>query len=96
LLYDAFPYQRYGVRYGKVRWTSPASVTVDEAASFRVFVDLEEEAISVAGRPTPLMAGMGGRARIVVGSRSLMSYALAPLRQLRENLAQPPERKGAG
>jgi membrane fusion protein len=96
LLYDAFPYQRYGVQYGNVRWTSPASVTVNDAPSFRVFVDLQDQAVRVNGQPSPLMAGMGGTARVVVGSRSLITYVFGPLRQLRENLAGPPKQKNTG
>ena len=91
LLYNAFPYQRYGVRYGTVRWTSPASVTVNETPSFRVFVRLSDETIPVNGQPRPLMPGMGGTARVIVGERTLISYAFEPLRQLRENLAGPPK-----
>lgn len=91
LLYDAFPYQRYGVRHGVVRWTSPASVSVNDAPAFRVLADISEETVSVNGQPRPLMAGMGGTARVVVGRRSLISYAFEPLRQLRENLAEPPK-----
>jgi membrane fusion protein len=91
LLYDAFPYQRYGVRHGTVRWTSPASVLVNEKPSFRVFVDLPDETVRVDGKPRPLMAGMGGTARVIVGRRSLISYAFEPLRQLRENMAAPPK-----
>ena len=91
LLYDAFPYQRYGVRHGKVTWTSPAGVLVNEKPSFRVFVDLADETVRVNGQPRPLMAGMGGTARVVVGSRSLINYAFEPLRQLRENMAPPPK-----
>ena len=90
LLYDAFPYQRYGVHYGVVRWTSPASVMVNSAPAFRVLVGLSDETVRVNGQPRPLMPGMGGTARVVVGSRSLISYAFEPLRQLRENLAEPP------
>lgn len=96
LLYDAFPYQRYGVQRGKVRWTSPASVTVKDAPSFRVFVDLQDLAVRVDGQPRPLMAGMGGTARVIVGSRSLISYAFGPLRQLRENMAAAPRSKNGG
>jgi membrane fusion protein len=96
LLYDAFPYQRYGVQRGNVRWTSPASVTVKDTPSFRVFVDLQDQAVRVNGQPRPLMAGMGGTARVVVGSRSLISYAFAPLRQLRENMAAAPRQKNGG
>ena len=91
LIYNAFPYQRYGVRYGTVRWTSPASVTVNETPSFRVFVRLSDETIPVNGQPRPLMPGMGGTARVIVGERTLISYAFEPLRQLRENLAGPPK-----
>jgi multidrug efflux pump subunit AcrA (membrane-fusion protein) len=92
LLYDTFPYQRYGVRRATVRWVSPASVGAD----FRVFADIEDEAISVKGEPRPLTAGMGGRAQVVIGRRSLITFAFEPLRQLRESLADAPPKAGAG
>ncbi len=87
LLYDAFPYQRHGIKHGTVRWVSPASVTVKDKLVFRVIVDLEESGVRVKGETRPLMAGMGGRADIVVGRRSLISYAFEPVRMLRETLA---------
>ncbi len=90
LLYDAFPYQRYGVRYGTVRWISPASVSVDGGSAFRALVDVTDKTILVDGQPRPLLAGMGGRAEVVVGRRTLIGYALEPLRQLRESLATAP------
>ncbi len=86
LMYDAFPYQRYGVRYGTVRWVSPASGSGADGA-FRVFADLDENAVRVQGESRPLAPGMGGRAAVIVGRRSLVSYAFEPIRQLRENLA---------
>jgi membrane fusion protein len=100
LLYEAFPYQRYGVRYGKVRWVSPAATREaerpaatgePERPTFRAFVDLDDDGILVDGERRPLRAGMGGSARIVLGKRSLFSYALGPIRQLRESLATGPE-----
>jgi membrane fusion protein len=87
LMYDAFPYQRYGVRYGTVRWVSPASDATADAASFRVFADLEESAVRIQGESRALAPGMGGRAAIIVGRRSLVSYAFEPIRQMRENLS---------
>jgi len=87
LLYDAFPYQRHGIKYGTVRWVSPASVTVKDKPVFRVLADIEEFGVRVKGETRPLMAGMGGRADIVVGRRSLISYAFEPIRMLRETLA---------
>jgi biotin carboxyl carrier protein len=86
-LYDAFPYQRYGIKHGTVRWVSPASVQVKERPVFRVIAELEEHAVRVKGEDRPLLAGMGGRADIVVGRRSLLSYAFEPIRMLRETLA---------
>lgn len=91
LLYDTFPYQRHGVRRATVRWVSPAGVGTD----FRAFADIEDESITVQGERRPLTAGMGGRADVVVGRRSLIAYAFEPLRQLRESLADaPPRAKG--
>lgn len=95
LLYDTFPYQRHGVRRGTVRWISPASVMVNGTPVFRAWADIEDEAITVKGEPRPLGAGMGGRADVVVGRRSLITYAFEPLRQLRESLADAPP-KGSG
>lgn len=91
LLYDAFPYQRHGVRHGTVRWVSPASVAADGAAAFRARVDVADSAIRVDGQPRPLLPGMTGLAEVVVGRRALIAYAFEPLRQLRENLAGVPD-----
>ena len=97
LLYDTFPYQRHGVRRGTVRWVSPASVTVEGGGRvFRVFADIEDDAITVKGEPRPLTAGMGGRADVVVGRRALISYAFEPIRQLRESLADAPATRKDG
>jgi membrane fusion protein len=89
LLYDAFPYQRYGVKYGTIRWVSPASVLVKDQPVFRVLIDLQDESVVVRGQPRSLLAGMGGTADIVVGKRSLLSFAFEPIRQLKENFSAP-------
>ena len=89
LLYDAFPYQRYGVKYGTLRWVSPASVVATDRSVFRGLVDLLDETVLVNGQPRALLAGMGGKADIVVGKRSLLSFAFEPIRQLKENFSAP-------
>lgn len=86
LLYDTFPYQRYGVRHGTVRWVSPTVV----GDQFRVFADITDAAIHVKGEARLLTAGMGGRADVIVGRRRLVAYAFEPVRQLRESLADAP------
>jgi multidrug efflux pump subunit AcrA (membrane-fusion protein) len=89
LRFDAFPYQRYGVQVGTVRWLGPAGVVPSDTTAFRALIDLGADSIRVRGQPRPLLAGMGGRADVVVGRRSLMSYAFEPIRALKENLADP-------
>ena len=91
LRYDAFPYQRYGVRFATVRWLGPAGVTARDSGAFRALFDLGEDSIRVHGQLQALLPGMGGRADIVVGTRSLVSYAFEPIRALRENFAEPPK-----
>lgn len=90
LLYDAFPYERYGVQYGTLRWLSPASTAGTTGAEFRGFADLDAASIGVGGQSRSVLPGMTGRAAIVVGRRSLASYAVEPVRQLRESLAAGP------
>lgn len=91
LKYDAFPYQRYGVRYGWVAWLSPAATETRAGSTFKAHVEITEKEMLVHGQSRPLIAGMSGKAEIVVGSRSLIEYVLEPLRQLKENYSGVPE-----
>ena len=87
------PYQRYGVKGGKLAWLSPAkaaSSESDAAQSFKARVELNDKEITVKGQPRAFAAGMSGTAEIVVGKRTLISYVFEPIRQLRENLADAP------
>lgn len=89
LLYDAFPYQRYGVRFGEVAWVG-ATVEVSafgDSTGFRARVRPDDLRIRVAGEERALVPGMGGTARIIVARRRLIAYAFAPLAQLREAMA---------
>lgn len=90
LRFDAFPYQRYGVRFGQVRWLGPAGSTAGDSGTFRALVALRDDSIRVRGRPQPLLAGMAGTADIVTGRRSLASFVLEPIRALQESFAEPP------
>ncbi|HKY90483.1 MAG TPA: HlyD family efflux transporter periplasmic adaptor subunit [Nevskiaceae bacterium] len=91
LFYDAFPYQRYGVRYATLRWISPASTRVGDADTFRALAEVGDTTIATQGGPRLLRAGMGGTAKVSVGRRTLLSYAFDPIRALQENLASPPD-----
>lgn len=86
LFFDAFPYQRYGAIDGRLDWISPAAVTSVAGTQFIGAASLGQTFIRVNGEPHALQAGMKGEARIAVGSRALIEYAVEPIRQLRENL----------
>jgi HlyD family secretion protein len=88
LKYDAFPYQRFGAKHGRLAWLSPAKT--ENATSFTARVELAEKEITVKGQPRSLNAGMTGTAEVVVGKRTLLSYVFEPIKQLRENLADVP------
>jgi len=90
LRFDAFPYQRYGIRFGKVRWLGPSGVTSKDSGAFRALVDVADQAFRVRGQMQPLLPGMGGQGDILVGRRSLVSYAFEPIRALKESFAEPP------
>jgi len=96
LKYDAFPYQRFGVKYGRVTWVSPASSAANHMAengaaqTFKARVELADREILLQGQPKPLLPGMSGQADIVIGKRSLVSYIFEPLRQLKENMSDVP------
>jgi multidrug efflux pump subunit AcrA (membrane-fusion protein) len=93
LLYDAFPYQHYGVRFGNVDWVSAAGIVEgNKDAVFPVRVELKEQFIKIKDEHRNLIPGMYGTAEIVVDRRSLLSYAFAPIRQLREAMSSPPEK----
>lgn len=81
LLFDAFPYTRYGIQDATLTWISP----VGADGTFRGLAKLESSTIVVEGQRRPVKAGMKGEARITIGHRTLLQYILEPLRQLRES-----------
>ena len=56
-------------------------------------LSLDERSVQVKGEARPFLAGMGGRADVMVGRRSLISYAFEPVRMLRETLSDRPPAK---
>jgi hemolysin D len=85
---DAFPYQRYGTLTGTLDWISPSAVGSPEGRLFVALATLEKTSFDVRGEPHRLRVGMRGEARVIVGGRRIIEYALDPIRQLRENARQ--------
>src|SRR5262249_22161394 len=85
LLFESFPYPRYGTREGALTWVSAAA----ESGKFRAFASLRDATVVVDRKNVPLRAGMGGEARIVTGTRTLAEFAIEPLRKIRETVTLP-------
>lgn len=91
LMYDAFPYQTFGVSHGVVRDIANAPVMPNELPVpietkeqlFRVRVTLDRAALSAYGRDWPLMPGMRLSADLMLEERSLLEWLLDPLRAAR-------------
>src|SRR5262245_5759044 len=90
LKYDAFPYQRYGVKYGQLSWLSPAAFATNEGAALKAHVEIADSEVTIQGQLRLLCSGMRGKAEIFIGNRSLIDYFFEPLRQLKENFIQVP------
>ena len=88
LLYDAFPYQRFGSFKGKVEMISKVLIDPRESAIplkleepvYKVSVLLDEQNIAAFGQAYPLQPGMALTANIVLERHSFIDWLLTPLR----------------
>lgn len=87
LMFDAFPYQTFGVGKGKVIEIAsapimPAEVPMpipDGEQMYRVVVALDDDGLRAYGRDWPLSPGMRLTADLVLMEKSLLDWLLEPL-----------------
>jgi membrane fusion protein len=87
ILYDAFPYQKFGTYRGTVANVSPTILTGNDATgpitlkepAYRVTVLPERPDIDAYGRKMPLQPGMLLKADVILEQRSLMRWLLDPM-----------------
>lgn len=87
LLYDAFPYQRFGSFAGRVSSISRIAIDpresdipfVIEEPVYRVIVDLNQQGIEAYGEELTLQPGMTLQANVVLERQSFLSWILQPL-----------------
>jgi membrane fusion protein len=90
LLYQAYPYERFGTGRGTLRWISPAAVSTTGGDRFVAHATLDGPTLGPTSAGRALRAGMRGEARVLVGRRTLVEFVVEPLRRLRENVAVQP------
>jgi len=87
ILYDAFPYQRFGSFSAKVQSVSRTVIDPRESeaplkleqAVYRVTVSLDDQAVTAYGEKIELQPGMTLQANIVLERQSFLSWLLRPL-----------------
>jgi membrane fusion protein len=87
ILYDAFPYQKFGTYRGRVTKVSHTILTGNDTTgpitlkepAYRVTVALERPDIDAYGRKMPLQPDMLLKADVVLEQRSLMRWLLDPV-----------------
>jgi membrane fusion protein len=87
ILYDAFPYQKFGTYRGTVAKVSQTILTGNDVygpitlkePAYRVTVALERPDIDAYGRKVPLQPDMLLKADIILDKRSLLTWLLDPL-----------------
>lgn len=94
LMYDAFPYQRFGVGGATITEIADAPVSpVDLPAGvepretkeslYRVVATLDRQSVAAYEREWPLMPGMRLNAEIILDSHSLIDWVLDPILAMR-------------
>jgi membrane fusion protein len=87
ILYDAFPYQKFGTYRGTVKKVSHTILTGNEATgpislkepAYRVTVALDRPDIDAYGLKMPLQPDMLLKADVLLEQRSLISWLLDPV-----------------
>lgn len=87
LMYDAFPYQKFGVGHGRVSSVSGAPVDPQDLAVpiesrealYRIVVNLDEDSVAEYGKRWPLTPGMRLSADLVLDERNLWEWLLEPV-----------------
>ena len=87
LLFDAFPYTRFGPGHGHVAQVSSAVLRPEEVTAavkvaepvYKILVTLDATAMQAYGKAIPLQSGMALTADILLESRSFLDLLMDPL-----------------
>jgi membrane fusion protein len=95
LLYDAFPFQRFGSFSGRITRVSTAVLDPRQVAQplkleeavYRIEVTPGEQEVKAFGEAIPLQAGMAVSANLVLDRRTFLDWLLQPLRAMTSRTA---------
>ena len=82
LLFNAFPYQRYGIKRAQLQWISPSIIETNDQKQFQAVAEISQLSVQYGTVTHCLRSGMKGEARIITGYRTLIEFILDPIRSL--------------
>ena len=95
VLFDAFPYQRFGSYRGRIQ--SVSRIVIDpretdlplklEEPAYRITVMLDRQTVDAYGEKTSLQPGMTLNANIVLERQSFLDWLLKPIKAVRNRVA---------
>lgn len=100
LRYQAFPFQKFGQQYGRVKEMSRSALRPQDVASllgqttsrseplYRILVTLDCQQILAYGKQEPLKPGMAVDADIVMDKRRLIEWVFEPLYGIKSRLGR--------
>ena len=91
LMYDAFPYQRFGTSAGRIIRISRSVLAPDEVDApvklqdpvYEIRVALDRQQVEAFGESLPLQPGMTLTADVILDRRSFLDWVLEPLRAVK-------------
>lgn len=91
LMYDAFPYQRFGSFAGRIKAISRTVLAPNEIQTaidvkepvYRIRVGIADQTVAAFGEAVPLQPGMTLYANIVLDRRSFLDWLLEPINAVR-------------
>lgn len=98
LLYEAYPYQKYGTYTGRIEAVAGTVIEANEfmgplklaEPAYRVSVALDSPNVMVNGRAVPLRPDMVLRADIVLEKRTILNWLLSPVLNTRNAIDADP------
>lgn len=92
LKFAAYPFQKYGMAHGELKWVNADAQTEDPGRStapdgalppprYKATVSLRDAALVRDDRRHELTAGMQAQAEILLGQRTVMQYLLSPVQR---------------
>lgn len=83
---DAYPFQEYGVRQGRITWISPDSKIRDNnpnrTETYEMDIALDQPYIQTANKRINLTPGQTGTVEVIIRQRRIIDFILDPFKKL--------------